>query len=77
MHADNGSNRGGDGQDQSPSRKPRIGGGPLVAVVLILLPILYVLSEGPVAGLVARGYLPQGFDLSRNAIEVKLNWRIG
>ena len=46
----------------APRLKRRIGGGPLVAV-LVSLPVLYVLSEGPVAGLVARGYLPQGLDL--------------
>lgn len=52
-------------------RKCRIGGGPVATVVLILLPVLYVLSEGPVAGLVARGYLPQGFDL---VFYWPLNW---
>ena len=31
----------------------------IVLIVLVLLPVLYLLSLGPVVGLVDRGYLPQ------------------
>src|SRR5437868_3417211 len=40
---------------ESARQRRRIGGGPLVAVTLILLPVLYVLSSGPVAWLVCKG----------------------
>lgn len=56
---------------ESNNKKPRLGGGPAVAVCLILLPVLYVLSEGPVAGLVMRGYLPQE---ASTVLYAPLNW---
>lgn len=76
-------------RSESSGRKRRIGGGPLVAVALIVLPVLYVLSIGPAFWLADHDkisisayqtiYLPLGFltTLSQTLerfIEVYLEW---
>lgn len=56
MPGDDSAKRVGDDVVQPVRPKRRIGGGPLVAVALILLPILYVLGVGPATWLFSRGY---------------------
>lgn len=55
MTADDNAMRARDGEGQLQRRKRRIGGGPLVAVLLLLLPVGYVLSIGPTARLANDG----------------------
>lgn len=45
-------------QPEMPGRKRRIGGGPMVGLILLLLPVLYVLGFGPAAWLSDHGYIP-------------------